>query len=183
MPDKNLIAKLHANDEVVFKEIFKQYYLPVRSFAWRFVKDNDIAEDIVQDAFLQVWERRLTFHVLAEIKSYLYASVRNACLNHLKHERVKQQNEINIQAFISHETEEEYILEEEVDALIYKAINTLPKQAQKIVIMTMNGESNSEIAQKLNIKINTVKSTKLKAYRILRKRLRNIQWILVLLLT
>ena len=77
--------------------------------------------------------------------------------------------------------EQEYILEEEVDALIHQAIGTLPRQAQKMVIMTLNGDSNLEIAQKLNITVNTVKSTKLKAYQILRKRLRNVQWLLVLL--
>lgn len=182
MFDNNSISKLHAGDETVFKKIFKQFYLPVRSFAWRFVKDNDIAEDIVQDAFLQVWERHTSFNLLAEIKSFLYISTRNACLDHLKHERVKQKNAANILTFMSPETEQEAILEEEVDSLIYNAISTLPPQAQRIVIMTMDGDSNLEIAQKLNITVNTVKSTKLKAYRILRKRLRNIQWLLALLL-
>lgn len=183
MSDKNVITKLHSGDEMVFKEIFKQYYLPVRSFAWRFVKDNDIAEDIVQDVFLQVWEKRLTFNVLAEVKSYLYTSVRNTCFDYLKHERVKQKHETQILVSMLHDEEQEYILEEEVDSLIYNAIGTLPRQAQKIVIMTMNGDSNLEIAQKLNITVNTVKSTKLKAYRVLRKRLRNVQWFLALLLT
>jgi len=84
-------------------------------------------------------------------------------------------------ATISQEEEQEYILEEEVDALIYQAIGTLSQQAQKMVIMTLNGDSNLEIAKKLNVTINTVKSTKLKAYQILRKRLRNVQWFLVLL--
>ncbi|WP_292270741.1 RNA polymerase sigma-70 factor [Butyricimonas sp.] len=181
--DNDSISKLHAGDETVFKKIFKQCYLPVRSFTWRFVKDNDIAEDIVQDAFLQVWEKRTSFNVLAEIKSFLYVSVRNACLDHLKHERVKQKNAIDIAIFMSHEMEQEAILEEDVDSLIHNAIKTLPPQAQKIVIMTMDGNSNMEIAEKLNITVNTVKSTKLKAYRILRKRLRNLQWLLALLLT
>ena len=167
MSDNNFIIKLHSSDERIFKEIFKKYYLPVRSFAWRFVKDNDIAEDIVQDCFLNVWEKRLTFNVITEIRSYLYTSTRNACLDYLKHEQIKQK--------------QEYILEEEVDALIHQAIGTLPRQAQKMVIMTLNGDSNLEIAQKLNVTVNTVKSTKLKAYQILRKRLRNVQWLLVLL--
>ena len=181
--DKDSIQELHSDDERIFKEIFKQYYLPVRSFAWRFVKDNDIAEDIVQDAFLQVWEKRLSFNVFAEIRSYLYTSTRNACLDYLKHENVRQKHETHILASTSHAEEQEYILEEEVDSLIYNAIGTLSRQAQKIVIMTMDGNSNLEIAQKLNITVNTVKSTKLKAYQVLRKRLRNVQWFFALLLT
>jgi RNA polymerase sigma-70 factor len=181
--EEDSISRLHTGDEVVFKKIFKEYYLRIRSFAQHFVKDNDIAEDIVQDAFLQVWERHLTFQALAQIKNFLYVSTRNACIDYLKHERVKQKNESDIQTFMSHESEQEYILEEEVDSLIYNAIGTLSKQAQRIVIMTMNGDSNIDIAQKLDITINTVKSTKLKAYRILRKRLRNVQWLLALLLT
>jgi len=181
LSNNNFIIKLHSGDERVFKEIFKKYYLPVRSFAWRFVKDNDIAEDIVQDCFLNVWEKRLTFNVIAEIRNYLYTSTRNACLDHLKHEQIKQKHAIQLLTTASQEEEQEYILEEEVDALIHQAIGTLPRQAQKMVIMTLNGDSNLEIAQKLNITVNTVKSTKLKAYQILRKRLRNVQWFLALL--
>lgn len=183
LSDENFIAKLHFGEESIFKKIFKQFYLPIRSFASRFVKDNDIAEDIVQDVFLQMWEKHLMFATLSEIKSYLYTCVRNACLDHLKHERIKQKHEIYVQTFVSPEEEQEYILEEEVDALIHNAIGHLSRQAQKIVIMTMNGDSNIEIAQKLNITVNTVKSTKLKAYQVLRKRLRNVQWLLALLLT
>ena len=181
MSDNNFIIKLHSSDERIFKEIFKKYYLPVRSFAWRFVKDNDIAEDIVQDCFLNVWEKRLTFNVITEIRSYLYTSTRNACLDYLKHEQIKQKHAIHLLTTASQEEEQEYILEEEVDALIHQAIGTLPRQAQKMVIMTLNGDSNLEIAQKLNVTVNTVKSTKLKSYQILRKRLRNVQWLLVLL--
>ena len=166
LSNNNFIIKLHSGDERVFKEIFKKYYLPVRSFAWRFVK---------------VWEKRLTFNVIAEIRNYLYTSTRNACLDHLKHEQIKQKHAIQLLTTASQEEEQEYILEEEVDALIHQAIGTLPRQAQKMVIMTLNGDSNLEIAQKLNITVNTVKSTKLKAYQILRKRLRNVQWFLALL--
>ena len=173
LSDENFIAKLHFDEESIFKKIFKQFYLPIRSFASRFVKD----------VFLQMWEKRLMFATLSEIKSYLYTCVRNACLDHLKHERIKQKHEIYVQTFVSPEEEQEYILEEEVDALIHNAIGHLSRQAQKIVIMTMNGDSNIEIAQKLNITVNTVKSTKLKAYQVLRKRLRNVQWLLALLLT
>ena len=128
------IRDRHSGDERIFKEIFKKYYLPIRSFAWRFVKDNDIAEDIVQDCFLNVWEKRLTFRVIAEIRSYLYTSTRNACLDYLKHEQIKQKHAIQLLATISQEEEQEYILEEEVDALIYQAIGTLSQQAQKMVI-------------------------------------------------
>lgn len=131
MSDNNFIIKLHSSDERIFKEIFKKYYLPVRSFAWRFVKDNDIAEDIVQDCFLNVWEKRLTFNVITEIRSYLYTSTRNACLDYLKHEQIKQKHAIHLLTTASQEEEQEYILEEEVDALIHQAIGTLPRQAQK----------------------------------------------------
>ena len=115
LSNNNFIIKLHSGDERVFKEIFKKYYLPVRSFAWRFVKDNDIAEDIVQDCFLNVWEKRLTFNVITEIRNYLYTSTRNACLDHLKHEQIKQKHAIQLLTTASQEEEQEYILEEEVD--------------------------------------------------------------------
>lgn len=71
-----LIKKFRAGNGVIFKEIFDRYYLPVKSYGFQYIEDDEIVEDFVQDAFLKVWEKRADFYFVAAIKSFLYMSVR-----------------------------------------------------------------------------------------------------------
>ena len=88
-----LIKKFRAGNGVIFKEIFDRYYLPVKSYGFQYIEDDEIVEDFVQDAFLKVWEKRADFYFVAAIKSFLYMSVRNACLDYLRHQKVQRRNE------------------------------------------------------------------------------------------
>lgn len=108
-----LIKKFQAGNGVVFKEIFELYYLPVKSYASRYVENSEIVEDFVQDAFLRVWEKRKDFCFLPAIKSFLYLSVRNACLDYLRHQQVQRRNETGLVMWFTEEGEEEFLLEEE----------------------------------------------------------------------
>ena len=166
---------------MIFKEIFDRYYLPVKSYAFRYVEDDEVIEDFVQDAFLQVWERREHCFFVAAIKSFLYTSVRNACLDHLRHQKVRRQHEPELVLWLSEEGDEEFLLEDEVHAMVYEAIKDLSEQSRRVVIMTMDGASNPEIAEQLGVSVNTVKTIKLRAYRVLRERLKGLQWLLLLL--
>ncbi len=166
---------------MIFKEIFDIYSLPVKSYAFQYVEDDEIVEDFVQDAFLKVWMKREDFYFVAAIKSFLYTSVKNACLDYLRHQKVQRRNEPELIMWLTEEGEEEFILEEEIHAMVYDAIKDLSERSRRVVIMTMEGFSNPEIAEKLDVSVNTVKTIKLRAYRVLRERLRGIQWLLLLL--
>lgn len=166
---------------MVFKEIFNRYYLPVKSYAFQFVEDDETIEDFVQDAFLKVWEKREDFYYVAAIKSFLYMSVKNACLDYLRHQKVQRRNESELVMWLTEEGKEEFLLEEEVHAMVYDAIKDLSEQSRRVVIMTMEGASNLEIAKELHVSVNTVKTIKLRAYRVLRERLKGLQWLLLLL--
>ena len=87
------IKKFRAGNGSVFKEIFDNYYLPVKSYGFQYVENDEMVEDFVQDAFLKVWEKREDFYFVAAIKSFLYMSVRNACLDYLSHQKVQRRNE------------------------------------------------------------------------------------------
>ena len=95
---------------------------------------------------------------------------------------MKERNESEIARWILLEDEEKNILEDEVNTMLYEAIKDLSEKSRDIVIMTLNGSSNIDIAKELNISVNTVKTVKLRAYRVLRKRLKGIQWLLLFLL-
>ena len=162
-----LIKKFRAGNGVIFKEIFDRYYLPVKSYGFQYI---------------EVWEKRADFYFVAAIKSFLYMSVRNACLDYLRHQKVQRRNEPELILWLTEEGEEEFILEEEVHAMVYDAIKDLSERSRRVVILTMEGLSNPEIAKELGVSVNTVKTIKLRAYRVLRERLKGIQWLLLLLL-
>ena len=88
---------------MIFKEIFDRYYLPVKSYGFQYVEDDEIIEDFVQDAFLKVWEKRADFYFVAAIKSFLYMSVRNACLDYLRHQKVQRRNEPELILWLTEE--------------------------------------------------------------------------------
>lgn len=180
--EDSILKKFRAGNDVVFKEIFDCYYLPVKSYAFRYVGDDEVIEDFVQETFLGLWKKREGFFSLLAIKSFLYTSVRNASLDYLRHLKVQQQHEQELILWLSEEEDESILLEDEVHAMIYEAIKDLSEQSRRAVIMTMNGASNPEIAKELGVSVNTVKTIKLRAYRALRSRLKGAQWLFFLFL-
>ena len=181
LSEELLIKELHASNSMAFRDIFKLYYHPLCAYAYRCVQDDAITDDFVQDACLSFWERRKEFHALAAIRSFLYLCVRNACLNWLKHLAVRQRNEMEFASFLQEE-EDDFILEDAVHAKLYAAIEELPDRAREVVSMTLRGISNPEIALTLGISLNTVKTVKLRAYCVLRKKLKEFNWLLGVLL-
>lgn len=183
MEDKTLLIKQFTEgNRFVFKSIFEDYYRPLCGFSKRFIADSDVCDDIVQESFLGLWNKREGILSFKAVKSYLYSSVRNACLNHLRHQNVRDKNETDILALSSDWYYEDSIVEEEVHAEIHEAIKDLSPQSRNVIVMTMNGVTNPEIASELNISINTVKTLKLRGYKFLRERLKGVHWVLLLLL-
>ena len=183
MGDQILLKQLADGNRIVFKKIFEDYYRPLCGFSRRFIADPEICDDIVQESFLGLWNKRAEIEDFNAIKSFLYTSVRNACLNYLRHENVKHKNEEEIKKLSSEWYAEDLIVEEEVYSQVYEAIKELSPQARNTVIMTMNGLTNPEIAEELNISVNTVKTIKKRSYNFLRGKLKGVHWVLLLLLT
>jgi len=168
-----LIEKISICDEKAFKELFDTYTEPLLNFAYRFVKDNQIAEDIVQGVFVKIWINREKLESVSSIKSYLYSAVRNSVFQYLRHEKVKQKSKTTIQSLntINYSPEQE-IQDKELSIIIKNIIEELPEKCQNIFKMNrFDGLSYSEIAEVENISVNTVKTQMGRAYKFLRKRL------------
>ena len=138
-------------------------------------------EDTVQEAFISLWEKRKHFDHLNALKAFLYTSVRNKCLNHLKHQAVLQKHE----TALIYELESEqfftnHIIEEETFNQLFAEIRNLPQAAQEIMLLALNGLKNQEIADELNLSVNTVKTQKKIAYSKLKKKLSPVFRVLVL---
>jgi RNA polymerase sigma-70 factor (ECF subfamily) len=140
-------------------------------FAKKFIKDYDDSEDIVQEVFIELWNQRSRFEGIEQIQAFLYLSVKNRCLNFKKHLMVKERF-INTAMGDSEQFFEEYVLETEVIQNINNAIQNLPEQRRKIIILGMQGLKNDEIADQMQISINTVKLQKKIAYKQLREKLK-----------
>ena len=175
------VAKMRDGSKKAFKEIFEEFYTPLCSFAYKYLEDTAGSADAVQEVFLTVWNSRSDFASESALRSYLFTSVRNSCLNIIRHEKVKERNKEELSEFQQHDDAMEREIEEMVYAEVHKAIKDLSPQAREIVINSMNGLTNIEVAEELNISVNTVKTLKKRAYKTLRERLGGMHWVLIVL--
>jgi len=155
-----------------FTLIFYQRFQGLCSFGYRYVKDISILEDMAQDVFIALWEKKEEFSNEAAIKAFLYTSIRNKCLNHLKHLIVRKNNEE--QLIYELESEHFFVLheiEEEVFSKLINQIDMLPESCRKIMLLALKGMTNNEIAAFLSISENTVKTQKKIAYAKLKTNL------------
>lgn len=177
------IKKIKLGDKKAFKGLFESFFDPLVAFGYKYVQDQYVVEDMVQEAFVSLWGNRENFEEMAALKSYLYSSVRNKCLNHLKHEKVKNKHEgALIYQLESDQNFSAHVIEEETFDRLLAEIRMLPTAAQEIMILAMNGMKNPEIAEELNISINTVKTQKKISYAKLKDKLGEAMSLLLLIL-
>lgn len=182
LSEENIISQLKNGNKLAFKHLFDSMYVNLRSFAFSYIKDDNSTDDFVQESFIALWNKRTDFDHFNLIKSFLYTSVKNKCLNYLKHNKVVDKNSESIKKYYLDKSDTNKIIEEQVHKKIYDAIAHLSPQARKIVIYSMNGLSNPEISEELGVSINTVKTQKKRSYKVLREKLDGVNWALVLIL-
>jgi len=152
--------------------VFDKYFHALSAFGYRYVPDPPAVEDMVQEAFISFWEKRKDFTHINALKSFLYTSVRNKCLNHLKHQSVRKKHEdALVYELESDHNFSQQVIEEETFSALLAEIKKLPDSAQEIMILALNGMKNQEIADELDISINTVKTQKKIAYSKLKQKL------------
>jgi RNA polymerase sigma-70 factor (family 1) len=168
---ENSILEFRNGDKQSYRSLFNRLYPVMCLFCKKFINDDDDAEDIVQDVFIELWNQRTRFESIDQIKAFLYLSVKNRCLNFKKHLMVREKFVSNATAD-AEQIFEEFVLETEVIDNINKAINDLPEQRRKIIILSMQGSKNNEIAEQMKVSVNTVKLQKKIAYKQLREKLK-----------
>jgi RNA polymerase sigma-70 factor, Bacteroides expansion family 1 len=170
MDERCFIEKLNQRDIKAYHSLYESYYKSLVSYSSNFVLSMEAAEDIVQDLFAALWERRILFQSFNSLKCYLYNSIRNASLNYLKHQDVEA---IYIESLANtyNEIEENEVYEEEVYRRLFVAIDKLSPRCREIFKLYMQGKKNEEIADMLGIAFETVKTQKKRAMQILRKEM------------
>tara|TARA_R110002124_G_scaffold239959_1_gene405077 strand:- start:9667 stop:10215 length:549 start_codon:yes stop_codon:yes gene_type:complete len=160
--DDILINKIQEGDRTSFEILFRNFYAPLCDYAFKFVKSSDIAEDQVQEVFVNIWEKKKDWHPKGSIKSYLYKAVRNQSLNYLKHKQFVEEWKQKIASRSPtsfHSPTEERANPEQVKKWVQEAIHQLPKKRRAIYELSRNhGLTYMEISRTLNISIKTVET-------------------------
>lgn len=158
----------------MIEQFFKTYFVRLTSFAYTWVKSEDIAKDIVQDAFIAFVERQdIIEKPEAVVKSFLYSTVKNLSLNHIRNNQVRSR--INL-AIVDNELDETDLLARLINAEmlgeLHQELSRLPESCQHICrLIYLEEMKYDEVAKELNLSLNTVKSQRQRALRILRERM------------
>ena len=167
-------------DEQGLHTIFQRYYAPLCLFAYQFTDDRELAADLVQEAFIKLWELRTHFSYLHQVRSFLYLTVRNKALNELEHQRVVKEYAADYQLKASEVFFEETLIEQETYRILTDAIDTLPTRMKEVMQWALRGKKNAEIAELLDCSIENVRSLRQQAYKRLRQQLKDYYYSLLL---
>jgi RNA polymerase sigma-70 factor (ECF subfamily) len=176
---QHVVLEIKKGNIETYRIFFEDFYPVPCAFAFQYIKDVEQCKDISQEALLLYWERRRDFDQLFQVKSFLYITARNRCLNLLKREEV---NRKFLEA-ISQEGEpfyEENLIEQETYLLVRQAVSALPSRMRTVIEHAMEGLTNPQIARTMGISEGTVHTLKKKAYRKLRARLSPLYLIFLL---
>lgn len=161
--DEELVELLKQGKDKAFDELYFRYRDLLVRFVYLRMKSVPVSEEIVQEVFTTIWERRKTIVIQKSFAAYIYTSVRYTTLDHIKSHTVTDQyiQEVldrNPVSFNSHNATEDSIYYDELQIAVDKAAALLPKKSKEVFILSrIKHYSNKEIADELNVSIDTVK--------------------------
>lgn len=166
-------------DKAMLKSLFDDFFVPLCLFAENYVGDPHVAEDIVQECFIRLWQQKRKFESRYQIKSFLYISVRNQALNVIEHQKIVTAFEGKVIDKSEKSFFRDHLIEEETYRMLMNAIDHLPAQTRKVMLLALEGNDNKEIAVHLNIAVGTVHTLKKIAYKRLREELKDYFYLIL----
>ena len=156
-----LLDLLARKDNRAYQYLYQCYYVALKALANHYVKDNDVAEDLVQDVFISLLESTHRFISGDEVKYFLYSALKNRCVSYFRKQQVRDRYQRELLGTASEMGSFwEKVLEEDVYANLMAAIEQLPPQCRLVMQLTLEGLKISEIASRLRISEDTVKEHK-----------------------
>ena len=181
MEESLVMNLLNQDNDKVFRYLYDKYTATLRYFAAKYIDDDATIEDIIQDAFLNLWEKRHEFDNENAIKAYLYKIVRSFSVDIIRRKNIAHRyaEKIILQGDEEHEFFLENIIESEVFQMIQTVFSELSPACREVYELSLRGKSHEEISQQLNISINTVKKHKNNANHYMRERLKHVLSVLL----
>lgn len=179
--------QIHINHSNVtykgFTDFYSKNYSSFCFFANRYLKDTALAEDIVSDVALKVWEKKDELKNTAALKNYFYTSIRNACLNHIAKEKSRKERLDKNTAPLQEDSILQNIIHTETLRQLEVAIEQLPTQCRNVFIkLFKEGKSLSETAEEMGLSIFTIKAQRQRGIQLLRQRMIPLLLLLMLYL-
>lgn len=161
--EKKIVEKIRNGDEDAFEQLFFEYFSDLCSFASQITYSEGLAQDVVQDVFFRIWERRQNWYLSSSLEAYLFQSVRNEALNKIKHEKflddfrdklAKHKKKSTSTKLKNQEQGNQKLLDE-----IWTIVSRMPSRRQSVfVLYREHGLSYKEIADVLDISRKTVEN-------------------------
>ena len=169
-----------------FEQVFRSHFKNLHAYACTIMRDTAAAEEVVQNVFVKMWEKKEDLQIRENVSVYLYRAVHNGSLNHLKHLKVKaayQSHTMRRHTPNDSERASEKVMMGELEQNLQRALNELPEQCRTIFQLSRFEELKyREIADNLGLSIKTVENQMGKALRLLRLKLVDFLPVLLLLL-
>ena len=170
------------DDGVAFRYLFEHYYPSLCLFAKRFIDDRETREDIVQEVFFRLWDKRKQITVTSSAQNYLLTSVRNLCLNYLRRQEVQQPFEESLFDQPDDEEGDRLIQLRELEEQLAQALAQLPPEYRlAFELNRMEGKSLEEVAERMGVSIRTVERYRDKAIALLQTELKEYLPLFLLL--
>ena len=186
--DRPTALSVKENFDSIYINNFSRLFL----FAKEYVLFDEEAENIVQDIFLMLWEKKDILRVDVSLTAYLFTLVKNKCIDFLRHRMVEQMyseniqheynEELNVKLFALESFDHNFSSEEDIEILLRNAIDKLPERCRLIFIKSrIEGKKYKEIAEELNLSVNTVEGQISIALKKLREELKDYLPLLLFL--
>ena len=175
--DEALFALIEKGDERAFTQAYDRYHKLLYVLAYRYLMNANMAEDVVQHVFSRLWEFRTELRVGISLKNYLFTMTKNHVLNLIRNENsaITKNYEMAQSAPVYEDNLIENLEKKELMSNFYKAVDMLPVQKREICLMKVREElTNQEIAERMKLSVNTVKTHYSEALKLLRVHLRKM---------
>lgn len=188
LSDESLFELIKKNDKGAFEELYDRFSSLLYLHAYRMLRDQEEARDVVQEMFINLWEKKENI-VIKTVSAYLYSSIRNRVLDKISKEKSKSKYLESMsfyQVNYNHEIPDRQLYEKELKTLIEKEIDCMPKRMREIFLLSrFEYLTHRKIGEKLGISEATVKKQVNNALKILKYKLQNriIKIILLFLYT
>jgi len=157
--------------EVHIETLFYEYKVVLVNFARELVGCQEVAEDIVQEFFVGLLGKTLSFPSVLALRSFLFTSIRNRSLDYLKHQEIeKKYVSVALNEYVP-ENEWEENLDEALMDMLFAEIDRLPGRCREIFLLYLDGLSNEEIAERCKVSVETVKTQKKRAKKTIKENL------------
>jgi RNA polymerase sigma-70 factor, ECF subfamily len=174
LTEQEIIEAIRQGNAMAFKQVFDACYEDLCGYAFSILRSTHEAEDIVQGIFMKLWEKRTELDVKQTIRSYLFRSVFNQCMNRLEYVGVRTKYARYKQTIGSNDAKLPEVFVDELDERIRQAIEKLPSQCRAVFVMSRYEELRyAEIAERLDISVNTIQNHVCKAIKILKQELKD----------